>query len=290
MNKRGGQAFLDTGTTFVYVSKPFFGQIASTFNRFCKQKKANCGGNKNYQECYRFMPFMFKNDDAFMSTFPVFEFHFEGDAVVKWFPQDYFVGGPENEGYKCIGIKVLKDMILGALFMRDYDVSFEKSGKAITFVRSNCGKSNGFIPTEGLLEQKVKVDVQETNAKKSGEATQDPVPRNSDSHSEVVPSTVLGDSVAVPIAAPQSKALPSTPSPPPSKQPPQPTGQEVRSPLAPDQLKALHHSRFSKRVSGHGELSKVPVCLLTIIAIVLGIFGTKVLFFFLHSKYRRSGN
>ena len=155
-------AFLDTGTTYVYVSKPFYSNIVLTFNEFCSKDKLNCAGNRGFQECYHAYPFKYKTDDDFMDTFPTFEFEFEGHGIVKWFPQDYFVGGPENAGYKCIGIKVLKDMILGALFMRNYDISFEKSGKKITFVRSNCGKKKGYIPSYGLIEENVAIQVSAT--------------------------------------------------------------------------------------------------------------------------------
>lgn len=146
MNSRGGKAFLDTGTTFVYVSQGLFNSITPIFNHFCRNNKINCGGNFGYQECYRFSPSQFAKPDVFFDTFPVIEFKFAGDATIKWYPQDYFVATPDNKGYYCIGIKVLKDMILGALFMRNYDVSYEKAGKKITFMRSNCGKTNNFIP------------------------------------------------------------------------------------------------------------------------------------------------
>lgn len=289
LNKRGGQAFLDTGTTFVYVSKPFYAQIVSTFSHFCKQSKGNCGGNKGYQECYKYIPFMFRNDDDFMNTFPVFDFQFEGGAVVKWFPQDYFVGGPENEGYKCIGIKVLKDMILGALFMRNYDVSFEKNSKSITFVRSNCGKTTGDLRTEGLLDQKVKVDtpnkkhlstlpaVQEAAIKGTptqSEAT--PAPPPPDPHSTTAPPTVSKPHTL--LTLPQQHPL--------LKQTTQSTDRESKNSDVPTKLKEVYRSRKSKHVSEKKHFKFKFIVLLFLVIFVAG-FLVRYWILHLHRKLQR---
>lgn len=153
---------MDTGTTFVYVSQPFFRAIVSTFDDFCGQQKSNCAGNLGHKECYHFNPVLFPTTYDFLKTFPTFEFKFAGNAAIKWLPQDYFVKMADNNAYLCIGIKMLKDMILGALFMRNYDVSFEKFGKKITFTRSSCGKSDFVVPSnsydQSLPNIKIAVD------------------------------------------------------------------------------------------------------------------------------------
>ena len=162
LNGNGGKAFLDTGTTFVYVSQPFFRAIVTTFDDFCGQQKSNCAGNLGHKECYHFNPVLFPTTYDFLKTFPSFEFKFAGNAAIKWLPQDYFVKMADNNAYLCIGIKTLKDMILGALFMRNYDVSFEKSGKKIMFTRSSCGKSDFVVPSnsydQSLPNIKIAVD------------------------------------------------------------------------------------------------------------------------------------
>lgn len=169
MNDRGGKAFLDTGTTFMYVSQALFNAIVSAFNSHCLRGQDRCGAAVGYQECYHVNPLKYPKMNEFVSTFPIFDFKFAGGETIKWYPQDYFVASGSSKSYQCIGIKVLKDMILGALFMRNYDISFEKNGKKITFVRANCGKTNDFVPYDGPKKEGMAVAQTVAPAVKVGE-------------------------------------------------------------------------------------------------------------------------
>ena len=49
------------------------------------------------------------------------------------------VDGNTFEKEKCIGIKILNRSILGAVFMRNLDITFDRKNKVVTFTRANCG-------------------------------------------------------------------------------------------------------------------------------------------------------
>lgn len=45
----------------------------------------------------------------------------------------------ETSNHLCIGVKSLKNAILGAILMRNYDFYIDRSNKKIGFARANCG-------------------------------------------------------------------------------------------------------------------------------------------------------
>lgn len=137
LSSSGEGAFFDTGTTYVYTSHQMFAKIKERFNRFCSRHSGHCGGESRFEECYSISGHH-KNDlDKYFRTFPLIEFLFEGDMKYRWYPYDYLIKNGDLDQY-CVGIKALKDMILGAVFMRNYDILFDKSRKLIGFARSDC--------------------------------------------------------------------------------------------------------------------------------------------------------
>jgi hypothetical protein len=147
LNQNGGKVFLDTGTTFVYFGPQLFSKFNFFITNFCSDKQENCGGHSRYQECYSFNKYLYKNVDDFFNTFPKMTFKFNNDVEWAWHPQDYMVAAIGSSNHYCIGVKALKDIILGAIFMRNYDIHFDKIKKRVSFVRSNCGKTDEFIPS-----------------------------------------------------------------------------------------------------------------------------------------------
>lgn len=145
LNKNGGKAFLDTGTTFVYFSPELFGKFMFFIGNFCAEQPDRCGRKGSYQECYHFNKNRYKDLNEFYATFPKMTFKFNGDMVWDWFPQDYLVQALDSTNHFCIGVKSLKDIILGAVFMRNYDIYFDKLKKQVSFVRSNCGRTTDTI-------------------------------------------------------------------------------------------------------------------------------------------------
>lgn len=45
-----------------------------------------------------------------------------GNSVIDWYPIDYFVEPEDGYDNLCIGVKKLKNAILGAVFMWNYDI------------------------------------------------------------------------------------------------------------------------------------------------------------------------
>lgn len=74
--------------------------------------------------------------DEWFSTFPILTFWFGEDAEYKWFPQDYLYVEGENF---CIAFDYLEGrIILGGVFMRHYDIFFNKHKETVSFARSKC--------------------------------------------------------------------------------------------------------------------------------------------------------
>lgn len=136
----GEGAFFDTGTTYMYTSHEMFRKIKKRFNRFCNKESHNCGRDNTWKECYSIDDYQKRDMDKYFKSFPMFIFHFGQDREYRWYPSDYLIKNGDLDQY-CVGIKPLKDMILGAVFMRNYDILFDKTRKLIGFARSDCKKT-----------------------------------------------------------------------------------------------------------------------------------------------------
>lgn len=133
----GEGAFFDTGTTYMYTSHQMFRKIKKHFNKFCDKHSKNCGNESRWEECYSIDEEQKRDLNGFFRTFPLLTFHFAGNKPYRWYPSDYLIKNGDLDQY-CVGIKPLKDMILGAVFMRNYDILFDKTRKLIGFARSDC--------------------------------------------------------------------------------------------------------------------------------------------------------
>lgn len=133
--KNNQDAFFDTGTTFTYFPEKLFAEWKRVFNNFCKKNSQNCGGFDELQECYD----MSKKTDLenIITTFPNVVFTFNDKIDYNWNPKDYMI---ETQNYLCVGVKSLHKIILGAVFMRNYDITFDISKSEISFVRADCQK------------------------------------------------------------------------------------------------------------------------------------------------------
>lgn len=134
-----GQVFFDTGTTFTYFSDELYGKWKDAITLFCALAPANCAGANEYENCFDFAATNLTAADA-IRTFPNTTFTFNGNVEYTWYAQDYFV---RNDDTYCIGVKPLKDVILGANFMRNYDIFIDQGTQRISFVRANCSGEAG---------------------------------------------------------------------------------------------------------------------------------------------------
>lgn len=107
----------------------------------------------------------------FFDGFPELKFIFNKDKVITWFPEDYLIKTlDKGKILYCPGMKKLNNIVLGATFMRNYDILFNKVEKTITFARSDCSNSkqpirvnsssskrklDKFVVTKSILGQEI---------------------------------------------------------------------------------------------------------------------------------------
>ena len=125
------------GSDYKYLS---LAKIKKRFNKFCSKKKSNCGGENKWEECYSIDHQEKQNMKHYYRSFPIFTFYFGLGKAYKLYPSDYLVRDGDLDQY-CVGIQSREDMVLGAVFMRNYDILFDKTRKLIGFARADCSNS-----------------------------------------------------------------------------------------------------------------------------------------------------
>jgi hypothetical protein len=136
----GEGAFFDSGTTFIYVASDFFNKLKVKMENFCSKKTTNCGGQDSGLDCYLYVEKDYATKREFFDSFPMINFDFKAQKKYKLHPEDYLINIEDSEQY-CVGIKTLKNMILGGVFWRNYDIKIDKTNQTVSFVRSDCDKS-----------------------------------------------------------------------------------------------------------------------------------------------------
>ena len=148
----GEGAFFDSGTTFIYVASDFYNKLKVGMQNFCSKKTTNCGGQDFGLDCYLYEKSDHETLRDFFDSFPMINFDFQTKNKYKLHPEDYLIHLDGSEQY-CVGIKSLKNMILGGVFWRNYDIQINKTDQTISFVRSDCDKS-GNVRDKKSDEQK----------------------------------------------------------------------------------------------------------------------------------------
>lgn len=120
-------------------------KFTTDFSYHCMVKSSNCAHNDFYKECYHWDRRKYPILNDFFKTFPKMTFYFNGVIPYYWHPQEYLVQPLDSNTHYCVGVKTLSHMILGAIFMRNYDIHFDRTAKQIGFARSNCGQDPFFI-------------------------------------------------------------------------------------------------------------------------------------------------
>eukprot|EP00743_Colponemidia_sp_Colp-15_P008523 GILK01009271.1.p1 GENE.GILK01009271.1~~GILK01009271.1.p1 ORF type:complete len:558 (-),score=40.79 GILK01009271.1:325-1962(-) len=143
---------IDSGTTFAYLPTQAYTRLISAFNRFCSEpghclhdSRRNVRSSK--QACYVMSSGDANTTAARIQTFPVLDVIFEGIAV-KWRPSEYLYS-PNNVGdVFCLGIddNGPTGTVLGGIFMREFDIIFDRQNKRIGFARADCLFGNGHRP------------------------------------------------------------------------------------------------------------------------------------------------
>jgi hypothetical protein len=138
----GEGAFLDSGTTFIYVASDFYNKLKIKMENYCSSSHDKCGYQSFGLDCYKYNSNDNKSKKEFFDSFPTITFDFHAEKLYHIHPEDYLVKLDATEEY-CVGIKALKNMILGGVFWRNYDIQINKTTKTVGFARADCDKSGG---------------------------------------------------------------------------------------------------------------------------------------------------
>jgi len=158
---------LDSGTTFTYLNGGVWDNLKTKFDAHCKDPKNTpkqgkvCGGQSNYlnEYCVTYTEDAYGTLENFWSTLPKFYFNLANKTEIIWFPKDYMYLETK------LSPKVLKFCssinkenmsgnqysTFGSLFMRHYDIYFDRSKRQVSFVRSECeDRSDRAYPVRGI--------------------------------------------------------------------------------------------------------------------------------------------
>lgn len=135
--------FVDSGTTLIHGPRRIIDAIYKQIEEECKNPEKSgrkCGGHRTLDwntKCFDFRPNAeFPDLESYHESFPHVYLIFYPNAYIPIYPRDYFF--LEN-GRQCFGFDYLEGkLILGGVFLRNYDVQFDRENQVVKIVRSNC--------------------------------------------------------------------------------------------------------------------------------------------------------
>lgn len=152
LREQNGLPTLDTGSTYVHLTRPLFNLFTNAFSDFCSLEPKNCGGKTDFVECFYYMPERHGSLEQFMGTFPTVRFGLGAKQDYELRPEDYMVLNSEVEAFYCPGFQSLDRTVLGAVFMQNHDILFDRQKKRIGFVRAAFDASMVEEETSGVEE------------------------------------------------------------------------------------------------------------------------------------------
>ena len=138
-------ATIDTGNTITYFPQKIYNEILTNFNIYCHSKNKTCGTFSNVEKYGYCATFNSKTDllNA-LDSWPNITLILEGFSY-NWLPIDYYYEYKSNEQlHACLGFNIdtVSKITLGANFIHNYDVIFDRYHQKIGFVRSDCSRTN----------------------------------------------------------------------------------------------------------------------------------------------------
>jgi len=150
LKEKGGKVLLDSGTTFMIFSFELYSVFKIQWAKYCRSNPMNCAKISDFQNCFVYNNKTYKSIDEFFDTFPTFTFQFRGADILLG-PADYFYYNKALENY-CIGIEPMRDLLLGEIFMRNFDIQFDPVNKKVGLIRANCDGSPDFKPRTNSVQ------------------------------------------------------------------------------------------------------------------------------------------
>ena len=128
----------------------------NTFQQFCSDKKENCAGGGSYTNkddyCFVYDEHKHGSLEEFYATFPVISFELDGDYDYNWKPQDYLY---EENAQLCLPFYALSGRtILGAIWMKNHDIIFDRDNNKVGFAESDCSYEYEYGKEEDVSKSK----------------------------------------------------------------------------------------------------------------------------------------
>ena len=138
-------ATIDTGNTISYFPEKEYKQIINNFDNYCNNKNKTCGNFNNVEKYGYCASFNSKKEllNA-LDSWPNITLLLEGFSY-NWLPIDYYYEYKNDEKLNaCLGFNIDNTLkiTLGANFIHNYDVIFDRYHQKIGFVRSDCDRIN----------------------------------------------------------------------------------------------------------------------------------------------------
>ena len=111
------RAFVDSGTTFAYLSRQQKVAVDKAIQDLCKSGEYACRGTRTTEFCWKFDEK--KGLKNYYSSFPILEFISSKHGAIRWYPSEYFY--QEKPGLYCLAIDPFgssTEMIIGGSMMR----------------------------------------------------------------------------------------------------------------------------------------------------------------------------
>jgi hypothetical protein len=139
LGERSNEALVDSGTTFVYFPTELYNSFKLLLASVCRRRSETCAKTSDFQSCYTYNSTSYPNIQDFFDTFPPITVVTEGVELL-WEPREYMFQMNSEINY-CLAIYPLEDIVLGAAFMRNFDIKFDTETQRIGFARANCDGS-----------------------------------------------------------------------------------------------------------------------------------------------------
>ena len=132
--QKQNMAFIDSGTTFTYVSLKNYNQIKKYFEWFCSLDPENhCKGTMNFRRqgylCFSYDQSEFPDGPYdYFRSFPVLSFELgpeRGGYILEWYPSEYLYR--EKNFRYCVALDVQNnsEMTIGGTLMRQHNFVFD---------------------------------------------------------------------------------------------------------------------------------------------------------------------
>eukprot|EP01016_Furgasonia_blochmanni_P052809 TRINITY_DN845_c0_g4_i1.p1 TRINITY_DN845_c0_g4~~TRINITY_DN845_c0_g4_i1.p1 ORF type:complete len:682 (-),score=31.79 TRINITY_DN845_c0_g4_i1:98-2098(-) len=128
-------SFIDSGSTYSHGNPTVYNAFYEGLTSYCDAFTGRCGDGREGELCFR------RNQNTtrqqFYASFPNLTFHVEGNQTLDWTPESYLYHS--GSGLYCVAFQKYENrVILGASFMRGYDILFNMENESVSFVKSSC--------------------------------------------------------------------------------------------------------------------------------------------------------